>query len=205
MTQKKRIVVGISGASGAPLARRCLEILDGLDGFETCLVATKGARKTIEFEDSRPFSYYENLANTTFEIDDIGASIASGTFKTEGMIIVPCSMKTAAGIRSGYSDNLLLRAADVTLKEKRPLVLMTRETPLSTVHLDNLAYLSTLPSVHIIPPMLTYYINPTSIAEIEYHLLAKALERFNIELPNFYRWTEAAHTDNEAGGHYPGQ
>lgn len=82
---------------------------------------------------------------------------------------------------------------------------MTRETPLSTVHLDNLAYLSALPSVHIIPPMLTYYINPASIAEIEYHLLAKALEHFNIELPNFHRWTETAHTDNGTGGHYPEQ
>ena len=187
---KKRLILGISGSSGAPLARRCLEILKTQDSFETCLVASKSAQRTIELEDEKPFSYYQSLANHTFDIDDIAAPIASGTFRTEGMIILPASMKTIAGIRSGYSDNLLLRAADVTIKEKRPLVLCAREAPMSPIHLRNLADLSMLPSVHIIPPMLSYYLQPATLEAMEYHVIAKVLERFGIELPNFQRWKE---------------
>lgn len=190
MDDTKRIVIGISGASGASLARRCLEILKPIENCQTYLVASTGALKTIELEDSYPFSYYETLADHVYPIEDLSASIASGTFKTDGMLVLPCSMKTVAGIRSGYSDNLLLRAADVTIKEKRPLILAARETPMSTIHLNNLAYLSSLPSVYVIPPLLTYYIKPTTIEEIEYHLLAKMLEKLDIELPKYQRWTK---------------
>jgi 4-hydroxy-3-polyprenylbenzoate decarboxylase len=107
------------------------------------------------------------------------------------MLVVPCSMKTIAGIASGYSDNLLLRAADVTLKEQRPLVLAARETPLSPIHLRNMAQLATIPGVQIIPPMLTYYMHPESIRDIEHHLAAKMLGRFGIDVPDFKAWGEA--------------
>lgn len=119
---------------------------------------------------------------------EIGAKPASGSFKTEGMLIVPCSMKTIAGIHSGYADNLILRAADVTVKEQRTLVLAARETPLSGIHLRNLYELSMLPGVRIIPPMLTFYHKPESIDDMVYHIAAKLLEPFGIEAKEYRRW-----------------
>lgn len=121
--------------------------------------------------------------------EEIGAGPASGSFRTAGMVIVPCSMKTIAGIHSGYAENLLLRAADVTIKEQRPLVLAARETPLSPIHLRNLQELSMMPGVRIIPPMMTFYHCPESIDEMVYHLAAKLLEPFGIEAKEYRRWT----------------
>lgn len=120
---------------------------------------------------------------------DIGAGPASGSFRTEGMLIVPCSMKTVAGIHSGYADNLILRAADVTIKEQRTLVLAARETPLSAIHLRNLSELATIPGVRIIPPMMTFYHQPENIEEMTYHIAAKLVEPFGIEAREYRRWT----------------
>ena len=135
----KRLIVGISGASGAPLAVELLKILRTV-GVETHVVLTRGGALTLKQECD--MDGLEGLADVLYDNRDIGARPASGSFKTDGMLVVPCSMKTVAGICSGYSDNLLLRAADVTLKEGRKLVLAPRETPFSTIHLRNLYELS---------------------------------------------------------------
>ena len=127
------------------------------------------------------------LADVVYENDNIGASIASGTFKTMGMVVVPCSMKTAAGIHSGYSDNLLLRAADVTLKEQRKLVLVPRECPLSPIHLRNLYELSMM-GVQILPPVLSYYQHPQTVRDCTLHMAGKILDQFGIEIEEFQRW-----------------
>ena len=129
-----------------------------------------------------------SCADVVHDNASIGGSIASGTFKTKGMVIIPCSMKTAAGIASGYSDNLVLRAADVTLKEQRPLVLVARETPMSPIHLRNLSTLAALPSVSILPPMMTYYHHPKAIEDMENQLIGKIFDRFGFAYPPFERW-----------------
>ena len=159
---KKRIVVGATGASGLPLLYDCLKIIKETKNWESILIMSDSAKLTLKHEMNLLPEEIYNLADLVFEPDEIGSKPASGSFHTEGMLIVPCSMKTLAGIHSGYADNLLLRTADVTLKEQRPLVLAVRETPLSAIHLRNMQELSMIPGVHIIPPMLTYYIQPKS-------------------------------------------
>lgn len=186
---RKRLVVGITGASGAPLAVRTLRTLQALPDIETHLVATESAVLAAGYEIDAPFSEITALADVYYEGNPIDAPIASGTFRTAGMLVVPCSMKSAAGIANGFSDNLLLRAADVCVKEKRTLVLAARETPLSPVHLRNLQLLASLPQVWVMPPMMSWYLRPKSIAEMEHHLVAKMLAPFGIEVPSF-RWGE---------------
>ena len=185
----KRIVVGISGASGTPLAVRTLQELRMLPEVEVHLVATESARVTADYESSMRFSEIAGLSDVYYEGNPVDAAIASGTFETAGMLVVPCSMKSVAGIAGGFADNLLLRAADVAIKEKRPLVLAARETPLSPIHLGNLQKLAALPSVWIMPPMLTYYMNPKSVEEMEHHLVAKMLRPLGIQIPA-YHWGE---------------
>ena len=157
---KKRLVIGISGASGAPLAVEVLKQLKKHPEIETHLVITRGAEMTLRSETDVSVETLRGFASVYHPIDEIGACIASGSFRTMGMIVVPCSMKTAAGIHSGYSDNLLLRAADVCLKERRKLVLVARESPLSTIHLRNLYELSQMGAV-ILPPMLIMIFRPS--------------------------------------------
>lgn len=184
----KRIVVGISGASGMPLAVRLLQELHDNKDVEVHLVITRGAKLTIAQECRTSLDKIEQLADVVYDQSHIGASIASGTFQTDGMIVIPCSMKTVAGIAHGYSDNLLLRACDVMIKEQRQLILVARETPLSPIHLDNLAYLSKLSNIIIMPPMMSYYQCPQTIEDMEIHLIGKILARFDIEVNNFKRW-----------------
>lgn len=186
---KKRLVVGLTGASGAILGITILEILKKNPEWETHLVISRGAELTITQETGYDLKDVINLADQFYEIQNIGASIASGTFKTEGMIIVPCSMKTVAGIASGYSDNLLLRAADVTIKERRKLVIVPRESPLSTIHLRNLLTLAQA-GVITLPPMVTYYNKPLSIENMNRHIAGKILDHFGIEISGFKRWGE---------------
>lgn len=185
----KRLVIGISGASGTPLAACCLRALRAMDEVEVHLIATEAAKLTASYESDEPFSALEALADVVHDETSLDAAIASGTFPTLGMVIVPCSMKTLAGIASGYSDNLLLRAADVTLKEQRPLVLAARETPLSPIHLRNLETLALIPQVHIVPPMLTYYTRPETIGDMERHLTGKLLAPFGLQVPDLKIWT----------------
>lgn len=188
-TNKKRLVIGMSGASGALLGIQMLEILKENPKWESHLVISKGAEETIKQETEYTVEDVIKLADNAYSIKDIGASIASGTFKTEGMVIVPCSMKTVAGIACGYSDNLLLRAADVTIKERRNLVLVARESPLSTIHLRNMLTLSELGAI-IIPPMITYYNKPNNLNDLNRHIIGKVLDRFGIEVNGFNRWGE---------------
>jgi len=184
---KKRIVIGMSGASGAILGINILEILREAPEWETHLIISAGAELTIAEETEYTLEEVIKLADRVYDFKNISASLASGTYKTEGMIIVPCSMKTAAGVASGYSDNLLLRAADVTLKEGRRLVIVPRESPLSTIHLRNLLTLSET-GIMVLPPMLTYYNKPRSIEDMNRHIVGKILDKFGIEIPDFQRW-----------------
>ncbi|AWI05284.1 UbiX family flavin prenyltransferase [Clostridium drakei] len=191
INNKKRLVIGISGASGAILGIEILKTLKKHPDWESHLVISKGAEQTILKETNYKLIDVINLADKTYSLKDIGASIASGTFRTEGMVIVPCSMKTAAGIACGYSDNLLLRAADVTIKERRKLVLVPRESPLSTIHLRNLLSLSELGAI-IVPPMMSYYNKPASVEDLNTHIIGKILDKFHIEVNGFNRWGENA-------------
>ena len=185
---KKRIVVGATGASGLPILIKCLEIIRKNPDYESYLIMTPSAELTLRQETALTPEDIKKMADHSLSPEEIGAKPASGSFRTEGMLIVPCSMKTVAGIHSGYADNLLLRAADVTIKEQRTLVLAARETPLSGIHLRNLHELSMLPGVRIIPPMMTFYHKPESIDDMVYHIAAKLLEPFGIEAEEYRRW-----------------
>ncbi|MCB5876192.1 UbiX family flavin prenyltransferase [Blautia producta] len=188
MNGKHRIVIGMSGASGAPLAIELLKQLrDHKDWLEVHLIVTKGAEMTLGQETECCLEELWTLADVVHDCKNIGAAPASGSFKTMGMIVVPCSMKTLAGIVSGYSDNLLLRAADVTLKERRKLVLVTRECPLGTIHLRNMLEISQLGGV-VIPPVLSYYGRPKSIEDCSRHIVGKILDQFGLEGEEFHRW-----------------
>ncbi len=187
MSDAKRLVVGISGASCAGLAVRLLEELREQPGWETELVISEGGRRTIAFETDLSPEEVGRLATRVHAPADLGAAISSGTYRTDGMVVVPCSMKTLAGVVSGYSDNLLLRAADVTLKERRRLVLVPRETPLNAVHLRNMAAAASL-GVVLLPPMLTAYIRPRSVADLELHIVGKIMHEFGLEARGFRRW-----------------
>lgn len=183
---KKRLIIGISGASGAPIAVELLKALRETE-IESHLIISHGGECTIRQETSLSVEEVRALADTAYAQTDIGAGPASGTWKSLGMVIVPCSMKTVAGIWSGYSDNLLLRAADVTLKEHRKLVLVARETPLSPIHLRNLHDLAMMGTV-VLPPVVGYYHHPQSPEDITRHLVGKILDQFQIDLPYFHRW-----------------
>ncbi len=185
---KKRIVIGATGASGMPILITCLELIRQDPEFESILILSEGARLTLKQELDLEPEAVEQMADYVFPQNAIGAGPASGSFQTAGMLIVPCSMKTIAGIHSGYADNLILRAADVTIKEQRPLVLAARETPLSTIHLRNLQELAMVPGVRIIPPMMTFYHRPSTIDEMVYHIAAKLVEPFGVEAKAYRRW-----------------
>lgn len=188
-TSPKRLIVGMSGASGAILGIKLLEIIKEYPDWETHLIITAGAEATIVQETGYTLDKVIGLSDKAYDIKDVGAGPASGTFKTEGMIIIPCSMKTAAGIACGYSDNLLLRAADVALKEGRKLVVVPRESPLNTIHLRNMLTLAEAGAA-VVPPMLTYYNKPESIEDMTMHVIGKILDKFDIEIPGFKRWGE---------------
>jgi len=189
--EKKRLVVGVSGASGAPLAVELLRVLRDLPDWEAHLVISSSGQRTLLHETGLTGAALANMAAVVYDPADIGASIASGTFRTEGMVIVPCSMKTSAGVAVGYSENLLLRAADVTLKERRKLVMGARETPLSPLHLRNLLTLSEV-GVVVMPAMLAYYIRPESLEDVTRHMVGKILAEFGIEYDGLRRWGPAA-------------
>lgn len=183
----KRLVIGISGASGANLAIRLLVAMREQEAWETHLVCSDAARRTIEHETPYTLNEVTAMADVAHDINNIGASIASGSFRTEGMVIIPCSMKTLAGIAHGYAENLLIRAADVALKERRKLLLLARETPLHGGHLNNMATVSSLGAI-VMPPVMTHYIRPETIADMEFHMVGKVLHEFGLELPQYRRW-----------------
>ena len=182
-----RLVIGISGASGAPLAVKLLQELKKLPDVETHLVITRGGELTIRQETDMDVADVKALADVIYDNWDAGAALASGSFKTDGMIIVPCSMKTLAGVHSGYCDNLLLRAADVTLKESRKLLLVPRECPFSPIHLGNMYELSRL-GVRILPPVVSYYNKPETADDITCHIVGKIMDCFGLDYEGYKRW-----------------
>jgi flavin prenyltransferase len=185
----KRIVVGISGATGAIYGIRLLQLLRPMEAVETHLVMTAAARRTLLLETPYSVDDVENLADQVHRSSDIAASIASGSFRTMGMIVAPCSMKTVSGIASSYSDNLLLRAADVTLKERRPLILLVRETPMHLGHLRLLTQVAELNAV-VMPPVPAFYQRPTTLDEVIDQTLNRVLDLMGVDLTCdlFRRW-----------------
>jgi 4-hydroxy-3-polyprenylbenzoate decarboxylase len=185
----QRLIIGISGASGAIYGIRLLEVLRGVAEIETHLVMSGAARQTIALETNYSPAAVEALADVTYRINDIAAAISSGSYPTMGMVVVPCSMKTLAGIAISLSDNLLLRAADVTLKERRRLVVVARETPLHLGHLRLMTQVTELGGV-IMPPMPAFYHRPQSLADIVDQTVNRVLDQFGIVLPKdlFRRW-----------------
>lgn len=175
----RRIVVGISGASGAVYGIRFLELLRGLPEVESHLVISDAGRRTIAEETDHSLADVQALATRRYDNRNIGAALASGSFKTDGMVIVPCSIKTAAAVANCLADTLLARAADVTLKEGRPLILVVRETPLHLGHLRVLTSLAEMGAV-ILPPMPAFYNRPKQIEEIVDHTLARVLDRLGL-------------------------
>lgn len=189
MAEKKRIIIGATGASGFPILIKCMKLIREASDWESYLIMSDSAKLTLEHETKVTAAKMGEYANHVLAPEEIGAAPASGSFRTNGMLIVPCSMKTVAGICCGFADNLLQRAADVTIKEQRTLVLAARETPLSAIHLRNLYELAKIPGVRIIPPMMTFYHMPENIDEMVYHTAAKLLEPFGIEAKEFCRWS----------------
>ncbi len=186
MSAPRRMVVGISGATGPQYGIRLLQVLGEL-GVETHLVLSKAARRNIRLESDWTPERVEALASKVYDPEDVGAAIASGSFLTEGMVVAPCSVKTASAISNSYNDNLLVRAADVTLKERRPLVLLFRETPLHKGHLDILRRCADIGAV-ILPPMVAFYHRPRTVEEIVDQTVGKVLDQFRIEHNLFRRW-----------------
>ena len=162
MKTRPRLVVGISGATGAIYGIRLLEHLRARGDVETHLVVSRWAEETIRLETEYTLEQVRGLADVSYGADDVAAAISSGSFRTAGMVVLPCSMKTVSAIANGYGHDLLTRAADVTLKERRPLVLSPRETPLSAIHLENMLKLSRM-GVQIVPPMPSFYHRPKEI------------------------------------------
>jgi flavin prenyltransferase len=188
----KRLIIGISGASGAIYGVRLLQVLQPLAEVETHLVMSQAARQTLALETDFNLREVQALANVVHDVRDIAASISSGSFKTLGMVILPCSMKTLSGIVHSYSDSLLTRAADVVLKEQRKLVLCVRETPLHVGHLRMMTTAAELGAV-IMPPVPAFYHRPQNIAELVDQTVNRVLDQFDIELPQdlFTRWQGA--------------
>lgn len=185
--ERRRILVGVSGASGAPLAVELLRALKRAPEVETHLICSRWGRETLSYEAGISPEELAGLADRLYDNQSLGAGPASGSFLTRGMVVVPCSMKTLAGIVSGYSDTLLLRAADVTLKERRRLILVPRECPMSTLHLRNLAAASELGAV-IVPPVPAYYRHPETIEDVNRHIVGKLLELLELGGPRNPEW-----------------
>jgi polyprenyl P-hydroxybenzoate/phenylacrylic acid decarboxylase-like protein len=187
-TPERRLVVGVSGSSAPQLAVKFLELARELGTFETHVVLSDGARRSIELELRRDPTEVEALADVVYDARNLGAAISSGSFQTMGMVIVPCSMRTLAAVATGNSDNLVARAADVTLKERRRLVLVARETPLNYIHIENMRTV-TLAGGTILPPVLAFYHQPETIDDLLRQTCGKILDQFGIEHKAFRRWS----------------
>ncbi|SDH13460.1 2,5-furandicarboxylate decarboxylase 2 [Paraburkholderia steynii] len=179
-TRKPRIVVGISGASGAMIGVRLLAALRRIGTHETHLIVSTSGAITAAQEMGLTRSDLDGLADVAHNVRDIGATIASGSFVTEGMVIAPCSMKTLAGVANGFADNLLTRAADVMLKERRRLVLVARETPLNLAHLRNMTLATEMGAI-VMPPVPAFYAHPKTIEDVVDHTVGRILDLFVIE------------------------
>ena len=185
---RRRLIVGVSGASGSLYAYAALRVLRSVDEIEVHLVLSAQARQTIELETPYTAADLEALADVVHRDGDLAAPISSGSFRTSGMLIIPCSIRTASAVARSLNDNLLVRAADVCLKERRPLVMVVRETPLHLGHLRTLVQLAEIGAV-ILPPVPGMYARPKTIEDVVAHTVGKALDQFGIENALFERWS----------------
>jgi 4-hydroxy-3-polyprenylbenzoate decarboxylase len=186
--ERQRLVVGFSGSSAPHLGEMFLRVCQEIENLETHLVMSRGARRSIELEMREDPSVIEALATVSYDPADMGAAISSGSFLTVGMVVIPCSMGALAGIAAGTSTDLLRRAADVTLKERRPLVLVTRETPLSLIHLRNMQTV-TEAGATVLPPVPAFYHQPKTIEDLLVHTCGKVLDQLGIGHELFRRWS----------------
>lgn len=182
-----KLVVGMTGATGAAIGVRLLSALRDLE-VETHLIISKWARATIQMETPYSVKEVSALASRTYSEYDQAAAISSGSFRVDGMIIAPCSMKTLAAIRCGYGEGLIARAADVTLKEQRKLVMVPRETPLNAIHLENMLALTRAGAL-MLPPMPAFYNNPLTTDDIVNHTVSRLLDQFGLDNEYTRRWT----------------
>ena len=190
MAERKhdKIVIGFSGASGIIYGIRLLEILHSTN-IQTYLIISEWAKKNIEIETDKTLEYVKSLSSVNYDNFKLDASVSSGSFLHDGMVIVPCSMKSLSSIANGYDDTLISRAASVTLKESRKLIIVPRETPLSRIHLENMVKLQEAGAI-ILPAMPGFYHKPSTIEEIIDHLVGKILDQLNIKHDLFKRWKD---------------
>ena len=182
----RRLIIGMTGSTGAIFGVRMLEALKASD-VESHLIISKWAQRTLEHETRYTVEQVRGLANVVHSPGDMGASLSSGSFKTDGMVVIPCSVRTLGCIASGYGEHLVHRAADVVLKERRRLVLVVRETPLSEVHLQNMLKLARM-GVSIVPPVPAFYNHPQTVDDVIDHIVFRVLDQFGIEAPFAKRW-----------------
>lgn len=183
----RRLVVGVTGSSAPQLAITLLTLLRELDDVEVHLVVSRGAERSLELEMDMKRADVEALADVVYDPDDMAASISSGSFRVDGMVIIPCSMKTLACVATGVSIDLIARAADVNLKERRRVVLVPRETPLNLIHIRNMETV-TLAGATVLPPVPAFYHKPESIEDLLRHTAGKVLDQFGIPHDAFRRW-----------------
>lgn len=186
MSSKRRLVVGVTGATGAVYAQRLLQVLREAGEIETHLVISPPGLLTIKHELGLSRQHFQELADEVHSFRDVGATLASGSFATAGMVIAPCSVRTLAAVAHGLSDNLITRAADVTLKERRRLVLMLRETPFNLAHLRNMTAVTEMGGI-IFPPLPAFYLHPQNIQDMVDHTVSRVLDMFDITVPS-QRW-----------------
>lgn len=186
----RRLIVGISGATGIAYGIRALELARAA-GVETHLVVSTAGDQTRAYETDLSAAQLRELADVTYKVSNVGAAIASGSFRTDGMLIAPCSVRTLAAVAHGLGDNLLTRAADVTLKERRRLVLMVRETPLTLAHLRAMTQITEMGGI-VMPPVPAFYLRPTTVEEIVEHAVGRALDLLDIDVEDLPRWEGSA-------------
>ena len=194
----RRLIVGLTGTTGAILGVRLLEVLKECD-VESHLVVSRWGRRTIEHETPYTFKKVCALASVYHNPANMASEISSGSFITDGMVVIPCSMRTLGAIATGYGEHLVHRAADVVLKERRRLVLVVRESPLSQLHLENMLKLARA-GVTIVPPMPAFYNHPKTIGDIVDHIVVRVLDQFGIEAPFAKRWDGKMTTTSEGDG-----
>ena len=189
MNNKRKLIVGVSGATGAIYGVRILDILSKVDDVETHLVLTKAGKMTIQVETPYSVKDVEAMADVVHDINNVGASISSGSFRTAGMVIAPCSMKSMSGIAHSLGGDLLVRAADVVLKERKKLVLVARETPLHLGHLEAMVALTRMGAI-IFPPVPAFYHRPKTLDDVINQTVTRILDQFDIDVKLFHRWDD---------------
>jgi 4-hydroxy-3-polyprenylbenzoate decarboxylase len=199
LNQKRRLIVGVSGATGAIYGVRMLEILSRIEEIETHLVLSRAGKMTIQVETPYSVKDVEAMADVVHDVNNVGASISSGSFRTEGMVIAPCSMKSMSGIAHSLGGDLLVRAADVVLKERKKLVLVARETPLHLGHLEAMVSLTRMGAI-IFPPVPAFYHRPQTLDDIINQTVTRILDQFNIDVSLFHRWDEEGMSRHPGAG-----